>query len=119
MVKKKAVKKRTAGKKTTKKKVKAGKKRSEEPSWDEIGESIGKKIEKASKEGKFDCRSWDFRHKVHCHGTGGCFYFLGFVSALVYYVTTAPTFWDAFLGFFKALVWPAFLVFGLLQFIGA
>ncbi len=112
MAKKKTVKKKTAKKRTTKKTEK-------EPSWDEIGESIGKKIEKASKEGKFNCKSWDFRHKVHCHGTGGCFYFLGFVGALVYYVTTAPTFWDAFLGFFKALLWPAFLVFGILHLIGA
>ena len=56
---------------------------------------------------------------IKCHGTGGCAYFLGFIGALVYYVTTAPTLWDAFLGFFKALVWPAFLVYGVLLFIGA
>lgn len=101
---KKAVKKKTA--------------REDEPSWDEIGKAIGKKIEKASDEGKFNCKSWDFRHKVHCHGAGG-FYFLGFIGALVYYVTTAPSFWDAFLGFFKAIFWPAFLVHGVLLFIGA
>ena len=51
--------------------------------------------------------------------TGGFAYFLGFIAALVYYVTTAPSLWDAVLGFFKAIVWPAFLVYGLLLFIGA
>ena len=72
----------------------AAKKVKEEPTWDEIGKAIGKKIEKASKDGEFNCRSWDFRNKVHCHGGGG-FYFLGFIGALVYYVTTAPSFWMA------------------------
>lgn len=52
---------------------------------------------------------------VKCHKGGGAFYFLGFLGALVYYITTAPTFWDAVIGFLKALVWPAFLVHGALM----
>ena len=51
--------------------------------------------------------------------TGGCFYFLGFIGALIYFITTAPSVWDAVLGFFKAIVWPAFLVYGLFLFMGA
>jgi hypothetical protein len=51
-------------------------------------------------------------------GKGGCFYFLGFLGALVYYITTAPTVWDAVVGFLKALVWPAFLVYGALMVLG-
>ena len=47
-------------------KKKAKKKR--DPSWDQIGKSVGKKIEKASNEGKFDCKSWDM--KTHCNGGG-------------------------------------------------
>ena len=58
------------------------------------------------------------KEHVHCHGTGGAIYCLGFIGALVYYITTAPTLWAAILGFFKALVWPAFLVFGTLKFLG-
>ena len=50
--------------------------------------------------------------------SGGAFYFLGFLGALIYFVMTAPSFWDAVIGFLKALVWPAFLVYGLLQFMG-
>ena len=81
--------------------------------------------EKASKQGmkkenkaadKIKCTVKD---GVKCNETGGCFYFLGFIGALVYYVSTAPTFWDAVIGFFKAIVWPAFLVYGLLVSIGA
>jgi len=55
-------------------------------------------------------------------GTGGCvgsFYFLGFIGAAVYYIATAGGFWLGVLGFLKALVWPAFLIFELLKYIGA
>ena len=93
------------------------KKKEKEPTWDEIGKLVGKKIEIASKEGKFDCKSWT-KDKIRCEGTGGCFYFLGFVGALIYYVTTAPSFWGAVVGFFKAIIWPAFLIYGVLQFLG-
>ncbi len=51
-------------------------------------------------------------------GCGSAAYGLGFIGSLVYYVSTAATFWLAVLGFFKALVWPAFLVYGLLKFLG-
>lgn len=56
---------------------------------------------------------------MKCHGTAGCIYGLGFLGALVYYVSTAPDFGAAVLGIIKALLWPAFLVYGLLLFIGA
>ena len=43
--------------------------------------------------------------------SGGAFYFLGFIGALVYFITTATGFWDVVVGFLKSLVWPAFLVY--------
>jgi hypothetical protein len=46
---------------------------------------------------------------------GGAFYGLGFIGALVYYIQTATSFWDGVYGVFQALVWPAFLVYGLLD----
>lgn len=52
-------------------------------------------------------------------GCGGGAYFLGFIGAVVYYISTAPSFWWGVWGVIKALVWPAFLVFELLKFIGA
>jgi hypothetical protein len=52
------------------------------------------------------------------HGCGGAVYGLGFIGALVYYITTAPTFMDAVIGFIKAILWPAFLVYGVLKTLG-
>ena len=71
---------------------------------------------KKSKSSRIKCSVKD---NVSCNGTGGCFYFLGFIAALIHYINTAPNIWVAILGFFKAIVWPAFLVYGLLVFIGA
>lgn len=51
-------------------------------------------------------------------GCGGAVYGLGFIGAAVYYVTTAGSFWLGVLGVLKALVWPAFLVYGLLKSLG-
>ena len=48
----------------------------------------------------------------------GAIYGLGFIGAAVYYISTATGFWMGVLGFLKALVWPAFLVYGLLKFLG-
>ncbi len=45
---------------------------------------------------------------------GGCIWFLGFVGAAVYYISTTTGFWAGLLGVLKALVWPAMLVFKLL-----
>ncbi len=50
--------------------------------------------------------------------TGSAFYGLGFVGAAVYYISTATTFWMGVLGVLKAIVWPAFLVFELLKYLG-
>ena len=46
------------------------------------------------------------------------FYGLGFVGALVYYIVSAPNFWAGVLGVLKALVWPAFLVYDLMKYLG-
>ena len=54
---------------------------------------------------------------------GGCgsagVYGLGFIGAVIYYVSTATGFWMGALGILKALVWPAFLVYELLNHLGA
>jgi hypothetical protein len=42
--------------------------------------------------------------------TGG-FYFLGFIGAAVYFISQSVGFWGGVVGFLKALVWPAFLVY--------
>jgi len=54
-----------------------------------------------------------------CHGgCSGAVYGLGFIGAAVYYIYNATGFWNGVLGFLKALVWPAFLVYELLKFLG-
>jgi hypothetical protein len=50
---------------------------------------------------------------------GGAVYGLGFIGALVYYIGSATSFWDGLYGVFQALVWPAYLVFELLQHVNA
>jgi len=49
---------------------------------------------------------------------GGGVWFLGFIGAAVYYISTATGFWNGVWGFLKALVWPAFLVFEALKYMG-
>lgn len=56
---------------------------------------------------------------MSCGGSSGAVYGLGFIGAVVYYVSTATTFWMGVLGFLKALVWPGFLVYELLTLLGA
>lgn len=65
---------------------------------------------KKMKEEKCDCEcksccSW------HPHkGCGGAVYGLGFVGALIYYISTATGFLNGVLGVLKAIVWPVFVV---------
>ncbi|HAM39095.1 MAG: hypothetical protein A2474_01225 [Elusimicrobia bacterium RIFOXYC2_FULL_34_12] len=54
--------------------------------------------------------------KCRCH-SGNAVYGLGLIGAAVYYISTATGFWLGVLGFLKAIVWPVFLVYGLLKFL--
>lgn len=54
----------------------------------------------------------------HTQHSGNAVYGLGFIGAVIYYISTASGFWMGVLGFLKALVWPAFLVYELLKFLG-
>ncbi|MCK9170453.1 MAG: hypothetical protein M0P01_08575 [Treponema sp.] len=52
------------------------------------------------------------------NGPAGAVYGIGFIGAAVYFISHAATFWAGVLGFLKAIVWPALLVYGLLNHIG-
>ena len=80
----------------------------------EINKSLSAKDKKDME--KFKCY---MKYRMREHGCGGAIYGLGFLGALVYYITNASSLWAAFVGFFQALLWPAFLVHGVLTFIGA
>ncbi len=45
-------------------------------------------------------------------------YGLGFIGAAIYYISIATTFWIGVLGFLKAIVWPVFLVYEALKYLG-
>jgi hypothetical protein len=48
----------------------------------------------------------------------GAIYGLGLIGSLVYYISTATGFWMGVLGVLKSFVWPVFLVYGLMKFLG-
>lgn len=44
-------------------------------------------------------------------------YGMGLIGAMIYYLSNAATFWIGVLGVFKAIFWPAFLVYELLKYL--
>ncbi len=94
------------------------KKVSKVSTWDEIGKAIGAKMEKECKD-EGCCKPWKMKEPSCGHGSGSAIYGLGFLGALFYYLTTATSFWAGIIGVLKAIAWPAFLVYGLLKFLGA
>jgi hypothetical protein len=50
-------------------------------------------------------------HSHNHHGWWGGSYFLMFIGAAVYYIQQSDTFWMGVLGFLKAIVWPAMLIY--------
>jgi hypothetical protein len=49
--------------------------------------------------------------------TSGGIYGLAFIGAAIYFILHAASFWEGVLGFLQALVWPAVLVYKLLEFL--
>ena len=52
---------------------------------------------------------------VSNHASAGAVYGLGLIGALIYYIQQADSFWDGIVGILQAIVWPAFLVYKLLE----
>ncbi len=52
-------------------------------------------------------------------GASGAVYGMGFLGAVIYYISTAAGFWMGVLGFIKAIFWPAFLIYEALKALGA
>ena len=52
------------------------------------------------------------------HGGGNAVYGLGLIGAAIYFIGHAGGFWLGVLGFLKALVWPAILVYQSFVFLG-
>ena len=53
-----------------------------------------------------------------CAPAMSALYGLGFVGAAVYFISHATSFWIGVLGFLKAIVWPAFIVYEMFKHLG-
>lgn len=56
---------------------------------------------------------------IHHSTSSNAVYGLGFIGAAIFYIMQATGFWMGVLGFLKALVWPAILVYEALKQLGA
>lgn len=51
------------------------------------------------------------KNQVQSNPQSGAVYGLGFIGAAVFFISQASGFWMGVVGFLKAIVWPAFLVY--------
>ena len=56
---------------------------------------------------------------IYHSNSSNAVYGLGLIGAAIYYISIATSFWMGVLGFLKAIVWPAFLVYDALKQLGA
>jgi hypothetical protein len=54
---------------------------------------------------------------MQCGGSNAV-YGLGLIGAAIYFIANSTGFWMGVLGFLKAIVWPAFVVYELMKFLG-
>ena len=55
------------------------------------------------------------RWKKGMNNSGGALYGIGVLGALVYYLMHATTFWMGLIGIFKAVFWPGFVLYRVLE----
>lgn len=58
------------------------------------------------------------KKQVHSNAPSGAVYGLGFIGAAIYFISQATGFWVGVLGFLKAIVWPAFLIYEAFKYLG-
>ena len=59
------------------------------------------------------------KREIPQHAPHSAVYGLGFIGAAIYYIAHASGFWVGFIGFLKAIVRPAFLVYEALKALNA
>lgn len=57
------------------------------------------------------------KNEVKSNASSGAVYGLGFIGAAIYFISHSVGFWMGVVGFFKALVWPAFMVYEVFKFL--
>jgi hypothetical protein len=55
--------------------------------------------------------------KMNNGGIAGGIYGMAFIGALIYFISHAISFWGGVIGVIKAILWPAFLIYHLLEFL--
>ncbi len=70
-------------------------------------------VKKRVSRSKDDSACCEIGGRSICGGTYG----LGFVGAVIYFIKHAVTFWGGVLGILKAMVWPALVVYKLMEFL--
>ena len=55
---------------------------------------------------------------AHKNAHSGAVYGLGIIGAAIYFISNATGFWMGVLGFLKAIVWPAILIYESLKYLG-
>jgi len=78
----------------------------------------GHKNDDCCKDGKCTCKTSKKNKRYKTGATGAGVWCLGFIGAAIYYIGAATSFWIGVLGFLKAIIWPVFLVYELLKFLG-
>lgn len=79
-----------------------------------------KKVIKMTEENNASGPCGDVKKVKKNHASSGMIgfgYFVAFIAAAVYFIQQAETFWIGVLGFLKAIVWPGYLVYYLLDFL--
>lgn len=61
-----------------------------------------------------DLKDWG---KKSGNGGGSALYFVGFLGALVYFWQVSNGLWEFIIGFIKACLWPAFMVYELFKYL--
>jgi hypothetical protein len=64
-----------------------------------------------------DCRDRRGMGKHGGSGIAGGVFFVAFIGAAVYFIQQATSFGTGVLGFLKAIIWPYFLIYHLLEFL--
>jgi hypothetical protein len=54
---------------------------------------------------------------INNHGGGNAVYGLGLIGAAIFFIQHSATFWAGVLGLLKAIVWPAIILYKLLEFL--
>jgi hypothetical protein len=58
------------------------------------------------------------RNEIQKNASSGAVYAFGFFGAAFYFIAKATTFWMGVVGFLKAIIWPAILVYEALKQLG-